>query len=110
MEFFNEAKVVQFKSHLDNYLVADDDEETVHQSGNSGASKKARWTVEFVEGNLHVIRLKGCNGKYFTTADVPFLLGINGKKVLQIVPATKQDISVEWEPIKERYKVKLRTK
>ncbi|KAL2503046.1 Actin cross-linking protein [Forsythia ovata] len=110
MEFFNEAKVVQFKNHLNKYLVADEDEETVRQSGNGGASKKARWTVELVEGNPHVIRLKGCHGKYLTAADVLFLLGITGKKVLQTVPATKKDISVEWEPIKERYKVKLRTK
>ncbi|KAL2483290.1 Actin cross-linking protein [Forsythia ovata] len=110
MEFFNEAKVVQFKSHLDKYLVADDDEEIVRQSGKNSASKKVRRTVELVEGNPHVTRLKGCHGKYLTAADVPFLFGITGKKVLQVVPATKTNILVEWEPIKERYKVKLRTK
>ncbi|KAL2532137.1 Actin cross-linking protein [Abeliophyllum distichum] len=110
MEFFNKAKAVRLKSHLDKYLVADDDEETVRQSRNGGASKKARWTVELVEGNPHIIRLKGCHGKYLTAADVPFLLGMTGMKVLQTVPATKKDISVEWEPIKEGYKVKLRTK
>ncbi|XP_022893471.1 uncharacterized protein LOC111407967, partial [Olea europaea var. sylvestris] len=110
MEFFNKAKAVRLKSHLDKYLVADDDEQTVRQSRNSGASKKARWTVELVEGNPHVIRLKGCNGKYLTATDEAFLLGVTGKKVLQTVPVTMKDNSVEWEPIKEGYKVKLRTK
>ncbi|KAI3462962.1 hypothetical protein Pfo_019625 [Paulownia fortunei] len=109
MEFFNKAKTVRLKGHLDKYLVADDDEKTVRQSRN-GSSRKARWVVELVEGNPHAIRLKGCHGSYLTASDEPFLLGMTGKKVLQTIPDTKKDVSVEWEPIKEGYKVKLRTK
>ncbi|KAK4426180.1 hypothetical protein Salat_1386500 [Sesamum alatum] len=109
MEFFNNAKSVRLKSHLDKYLVADDDEQTVRQSRN-GASRKARWAVELVDGNPHVIRLKGCHGRYLTASDEAFLLGMTGKKVLQTIPDTKKDVSIEWEPIKEGYRVKLRAK
>ncbi|KAL0461654.1 UNVERIFIED_CONTAM: hypothetical protein Slati_0053000 [Sesamum latifolium] len=110
MEFFNNAKSVRLKSHLGKYLVADDDEQTVRQSRNGGASRKARWAVELVDGNPHVIRLKGCHGRYLTASDEAFLLGMTGKKVLQTVPDMKKDGSIEWEPIKEGYRVKLRTK
>ncbi|XP_059670261.1 uncharacterized protein LOC132315863 [Cornus florida] len=109
MEFFNKAKAVRLRSHLDKYLVADEDEETVRQSRNS-STHKARWTVEMVEGKSHVIRLKSCNGKYLTALDEDFLLGWTGKKVLQTIPATMKDGSIEWEPIKEGSLVKLRTK
>ncbi|PIN03398.1 hypothetical protein CDL12_24083 [Handroanthus impetiginosus] len=109
MEFFNNDKAVRLKSHLDKYLVADDDEQTVRQSRN-GESKKARWTVELVDGNPHVIRLKSCHGRYLTASDEHFLLGMTGKKVIQTVSDEKKDVSIEWEPIKDGYKVKLRTK
>ncbi|CAK9180386.1 unnamed protein product [Ilex paraguariensis] len=109
MEFFNKAKSVRLRSHLGKYLVADDDEETVRQSSN-GSSRKARWTVEFVEGNSHVIRLKSFHGKYLTASDEPFLLGMTGKKVVQTIPTTMKDNSIEWEPIKEGFEVKLRAK
>ncbi|KAH6804982.1 Actin cross-linking protein [Perilla frutescens var. frutescens] len=109
MEFFNNAKAVRLKSHLDKYLVADDDQETVRQS-HDGASRKARWSVELVTSNPHVIRLKSCHGGYLTASEEPFLLGMTGKKVLQAVASLKRDGAVEWEPIKEGYRVKLRTK
>ncbi|KAL6497504.1 hypothetical protein OROHE_027133 [Orobanche hederae] len=109
MEFFNKAKTVRLKSHLDKYLVADDDELAVRQS-RSGSSRKARWLVEPVEHNPHVIRLKGCHGRYLTASDEAFLLGMTGKRVLQAFPDTEKDVSIEWEPIKEGYKVKLRTR
>ncbi|KAL8545884.1 hypothetical protein ACS0TY_005850 [Phlomoides rotata] len=35
---------------------------------------------------------------------------MTGKKVLQCFPDSKRDASIEWEPIKEGYRVKLRTK
>ncbi|GFP90350.1 hypothetical protein PHJA_001178900 [Phtheirospermum japonicum] len=107
MEFFNKATSVRIKSHLDKYLFADDDEQTVRQSRN-GSSKKARWLVELVDHNPHVIRLKSCHGRYLTASDEPFLL--TGKKVLQTIPDTKKDVSIEWEPIKEGYRVRLRTR
>ncbi|KAF8408038.1 hypothetical protein HHK36_007178 [Tetracentron sinense] len=109
MEFFNKAKAVRFRSHLNKYLVADEDEETVRQSRN-GSSRKARWTVEFVEGNSHLVRFKSIHGLYLTASDVPFLLGMTGKRVLQTMPPAKSDSSIEWEPIRDGVKVKLRTR
>ncbi|XP_060192471.1 uncharacterized protein LOC132621979 [Lycium barbarum] len=109
MEFFNKAKVVRLKGHLGKYIVANDDEQTVRQSRN-GSSKKARWIVELVQGNPHVIRLKSCHNKYLSASDDAFLLGMTGKKVLQALAATATDGSIEWEPIKEGYQVKLRTR
>ncbi|GFZ19151.1 actin cross-linking protein, putative [Actinidia rufa] len=109
MEFFNKAKTVRLRSHLDKYLIADDDEETVKQSRN-GSSRKARWEVELVAGKSHVVRLRSCHGLYLAAADEPFLLGMTGKKVRQVVPATKADVSVEWEPIKDGIFVKMRGK
>uniref|UniRef100_A0A5B6YXP3 Actin cross-linking n=2 Tax=Davidia involucrata TaxID=16924 RepID=A0A5B6YXP3_DAVIN len=109
MEFFNKAKAVRLRSHLGKYLVADDDQQTVRQSRN-GSTRKARWTVEFVQGRNHVVRFKSCHGRYLTASDEPFLLGMTGKKVLQTTPPAMKDNSVEWEPIKEGFHVKLRTK
>ncbi|XP_074324908.1 uncharacterized protein LOC141661801 isoform X1 [Apium graveolens] len=107
MEFFNQAKAVKLRSHLDKFLTANPDEETVRQSRN-GLSHKACWTVELVEGKSHVIRLKSCFGWYLTASDEPFLLGMTGKKVVQ---ADTREASEEWEPIKEgNSHVKLRSK
>ncbi|KAK9277622.1 hypothetical protein L1049_007168 [Liquidambar formosana] len=108
MDLFNKAKAVKLRSHLDKYLVAGDDQESVRQSRN-GSTRKARWLVEFVEGNSHVIRLKSCHGRYLTASDVPFLLGMTGKKVLQTVPETKSDPRIEWEPIRDGFQVRLRS-
>ncbi|XP_047941857.1 uncharacterized protein LOC125188839 isoform X2 [Salvia hispanica] len=107
MEFFNHGKAVRLKSHLDKYLVADDDQETVRQSRREGASRRARWHVELVEGNAHVIRLKSHDGLYLTASDEAYLLGMTGKKVVLQASA---NASVEWEPIREGYSVKLRAK
>lgn len=109
MEFFNRAKVIRLKGHLGKYLVADDDEQTVRQSRN-GSSKKARWTVEMVADNPHLIRLKSCHERYLSASNDAFLLGMTGKRVLQTLPNSVTDGSIEWEPIKEGYQVKLRTK
>lgn len=110
MEFFNKAKVIRLRSHLNKFLVADDDEHTVRQSRN-GSTVRARWTVEMVEGKSHIIRLKSCSsGKYLTPSNEPFLTGMTGKKVVQDVMANKRDTSVEWEPITEGGLVKLRAK
>ncbi|KAM7506685.1 hypothetical protein LguiA_017138 [Lonicera macranthoides] len=108
MEFFNKANVVKLRSHLDKYLLANEDEETVRQSRNG--TREARWTVEFIEGKSHVILLKSCHGSYLTASDEPFLLGMTGKKVVQTFPGKRMDNSVEWEPIKEGELVKLRSK
>ncbi|XP_071692369.1 uncharacterized protein [Rutidosis leptorrhynchoides] len=108
MEFFNKAKVVRLRSHLNKFLVADDDQQTVRQSRN-GSSVRARWAVEMVQGKNHVIRLKSCSsGKYLTPSSEAFLTGMTGKKVVQDIQANKRDTSIEWEPIKEGELVKLR--
>ncbi|XP_060214488.1 uncharacterized protein LOC132641490 isoform X1 [Lycium barbarum] len=108
MEYFYKAKAVRLKSHLDKYLVADDDQENIRQSGN-GKSRKARWLVELVDdGNSHFIRLKTTSGKYLTASDEPFLLGMTGKKVLQTLPEKIEDVRIKWEPIRDGFQVKLK--
>lgn len=108
MELFHKAKAVRLQSHHEKYLTAEEDEESVTQDRN-GASKNAKWTVEFVEKAENVIRLKSCYGKYLTASNQPFLLGMTGRKVLQTLP-NRLDSSVEWEPIREGQQVKLRTR
>lgn len=107
MELFQRAKSVRLRSHHDKYLLADEDEEHVCQERN-GSTRRARWTVEFVEGHP-VIRLNSCFGKYLTASNEPFLLGMTGSKVLQTVPR-RLDSSVEWEPIRDGMQVKLKTR
>lgn len=107
MELFQKAQSVRLRSHHDKYLLAEDDHESVCQDRN-GTCKHAKWTVEFVEG-ANVIRLKSCFGKYLTASNVPFLLGMTGKKVLQTMPR-RLDSSVEWEPIREGFQVRLKTR
>ncbi|GLU03004.1 hypothetical protein SLE2022_202270 [Rubroshorea leprosula] len=108
MDFFHNAKVVRLRSHHSKYLLADEDEESVTQDRN-GSSKNARWTVEFVSGSQSIIRLKSCYGKYLTASNQPFLLGMTGRKVLQTLPH-RLDSSLEWEPVRDGSKVKLKTR
>ncbi|KAJ4961090.1 hypothetical protein NE237_021000 [Protea cynaroides] len=107
MEIFQNAKAVRLRSHHEKYLLADDDEEAVSQERN-GSSKRAKWIVEYVEG-ANVIRLKSCYGKYLTATNIPFLLGMTGRKVLQTLPR-RLDSSVEWEPIREGIQIRLKTR
>ncbi|GKV22747.1 hypothetical protein SLEP1_g32580 [Rubroshorea leprosula] len=109
MEFFTGVKAVRLRSHLDKYLVADDNKETVRQSRN-GSAQKGRWFVELVEDETHVIRLKSCHGKYLAASDQEFLLGITGKKkVLQTVPEKLADRNILWEPIRDGFQVKFKS-
>lgn len=114
MEFFNKSKAVRLKSHLDKYLIADDDKETVRQSRINASSRRTQWTIELVEGKSHVVRLKSCYGKYLTASDEPFLLGVTGKKVLQKIPTSNKnednDSAIEWEPRKDGFQVRLRAR
>ncbi|XP_070043917.1 uncharacterized protein [Nicotiana tomentosiformis] len=108
MELFYKAKAVRLRSHLDKYLVADDDQQNIRQSRN-GSSRKARWLIELVDaGNSRFIRLKTTSGKYLTASDEPFLLGMTGKKVLQTLPENMEDAKIEWEPLRYGFQVKLR--
>ncbi|XP_056852498.1 uncharacterized protein LOC130504872 [Raphanus sativus] len=108
MEFFQKAKTIRIRnSHNNKYLSADDNEETVTQNRN-GSTKNSSWTVEPVRDSYNVIRLKSCYGKYLTASNERFLLGATGKKVSQLNPSPL-DSSVEWEPVREGSKIKLRT-
>ncbi|KAE9613445.1 hypothetical protein Lal_00016206 [Lupinus albus] len=107
MDFFHHAKTVRLRGHHVKYLIAEEDEESVTQNRN-GSSKNARWTLEYVPHNNNIIRLKSCYGKYLTASNYPFLLGMTGHKVLQTLPHIP-DSSLEWEPIKDGARVKLRT-
>ncbi|KAF2299564.1 hypothetical protein GH714_038167 [Hevea brasiliensis] len=99
---------VKLRSHLDKYMIADDDGETVRQSKN-GSSRKARWLVELVEGRTDAVRLKTCDGRYLTASDLPFLLGMTGKRVIQTLPEKITDLNLEWEPIRDGFQVKLKS-
>lgn len=115
MEFFNKSNLVRLRSHLDKYLLAEDDlHKTVRQSRNE-SSRKVIWTVELVEGNCHLIRLKSSSGQYLTATEEAFLLGMTGKKVFQTSPSPGKVMAhsnplTEWEPIRDGFQVKLRTK
>lgn len=108
MELLSEAKAVKIRSHIDKYLIADDDQETVRQSRN-GSLKRAIWTVEIVGSKNNVIRLKSCYGKYLTASDQPFLLGMTGKKVVQSLPENKFDLKFDWEAIRDGFQLRLKT-
>ncbi|XP_047309725.1 uncharacterized protein LOC124913158 [Impatiens glandulifera] len=108
INLFENAKAVRLLSHHGKYLHADEDQESITQD-RDGSSKTARWTVEFVPGADKVIRLRSYNNKYLTASNIPFLRGLSGRKVVLTVPH-RLDSSVEWEPIHEGNKVKLRTR
>ena len=102
--------MVRLRSQHNKFLTASDNEEGVKQTRH-GSSKAARWMVEMVEGKPNLIRLKSCQTwKYLCASDEHFLLGMTGKKVLQISPRVRSDPSVEWEPLKEGSWVKLTTR
>ncbi|OVA09098.1 Protein of unknown function DUF569 [Macleaya cordata] len=108
MEFFTKAAAVRLRSHLDKYLIADENEESVRQS-RKGSSPRVKWIVEIVDGKNNLIRLKSCYGKYLTATDTPFLLGMTGKKILQTHQSIKKfDSSTEWEPIRDGFQVRLK--
>ncbi|XP_059316304.1 uncharacterized protein LOC132067172 [Lycium ferocissimum] len=109
MELFYDAKAVRFRSHLNKYLVADDDQRTIRQSRN-GLSRNARWLVEVADPeNRHLIRLRSSSGMYLTASDEPFLLSMKGeKKILQTSPENMEDVRIVWEPLRYGFQVKLR--
>ena len=107
MDLFRNAKTVRLRSHHEKYLTANADGESVSQSRN-GASKEARWTVEKSE-NGRTIRLKSVHNRYLTASNEPFLLGMTGCKVTQTVPAHSHDSSLEWEPVRDGFQVRLKT-
>ncbi|XP_076922200.1 uncharacterized protein LOC143583910 [Bidens hawaiensis] len=108
MEYFRRAKSVRLRSYHHKYLLADDDLEHVSQDRQS-TLQNARWTVEFNHDYDNVIRLKSCFGRYLTASEDHPLLGATGQKVIQTLP-TRIDSSVDWEPVLEGSKVRLKTR
>uniref|UniRef100_A0A0E0KKB2 Uncharacterized protein n=1 Tax=Oryza punctata TaxID=4537 RepID=A0A0E0KKB2_ORYPU len=114
MELFARAQVVRLKSHHDKFLYADEDEVHVTQDRN-GAATNARWTVERVPHSPGVVRLRSRYGRYLSASNEPFLLGMTGRKVLQAAPPAggggrSTDSSLEWEPVKDGFQAKLKTR
>ncbi|KAJ4760538.1 actin cross-linking protein (DUF569) [Rhynchospora pubera] len=112
MELFQRAKAVRLKSRHDKYLFADEDETHVIQDRN-GASPNARWHVEAVYhggAEPHGLRFKSRYGRYLTASNEPFLMGVTGRKVLQTTVSGKADSSVEWEPVRDGFQVRLKTR
>ncbi|XP_071692947.1 uncharacterized protein [Rutidosis leptorrhynchoides] len=107
MEFFEKAVAVKLKSHLDKYLIAGDDYQTVYQSRTARSTRPARWLIEHVDN--HVIRLKSCYGRYLTACSTPVLLGTAGNKIIQSVTENTRDLSIEWQPIRDGFQFKLKS-
>ncbi|CAN0925801.1 hypothetical protein LINGRAHAP2_LOCUS34963 [Linum grandiflorum] len=109
MEFFTKTKAVKLRSHLDKYLLADDDRLTVRQTRNFASSRHATWFVEFLPHKHDVVRLRSCFGTYLTASDSPFLLGVTGRKVTQTSPdgGEKSDALLEWRPVRDGFQVRL---
>ncbi|KAI5063194.1 hypothetical protein GOP47_0021741 [Adiantum capillus-veneris] len=108
MDFFKKSNAVRLRSRHGKYLFADDDECAVSQS-REGSKRNVVWTVEIEDDDPSVIKLKSCYNCYLTATNVPFLLGWTGKKVLQM-KLVDSESSVIWEPIRDGYSVKLRTR
>nr|XP_051177677.1 uncharacterized protein LOC127292342 isoform X1 [Lolium perenne] len=109
MELFTHAKAVRLKSRHDKFLYADEDELRVTQD-RKGSSPNARWTVETVPHAPGAIRLRSRYGRYLAASSEPFLL--KGHKVVQAAPspAGRPDASVEWEPVREGFHVRFKSR
>jgi hypothetical protein len=108
MELFKKSKTVRLKSHHGKFLCADDDESTVSQTRDT-SKPNVLWTVELDPYDPTILKLKSCFGNYLTATNVPFLLGMTGKKVLQL-KLIDPDSAVTWVPIKEDFSVKLKSR
>lgn len=112
MEFFNIAKKVRLRSHLNKYLYAYEDEESVILiPRQKGSYQNACWTVEFNDDNK--ISLKSCYGRYLAASyrTCCGLMGmITGLNVVHTEAEVVCSSWVEWEPIREGHLVKLKTR
>ncbi|KAK1347234.1 DUF569 domain-containing protein [Heracleum sosnowskyi] len=107
MDLFERAKTIRLRTVTDKFLVAYDDEETVSQHRN-GLSKSSTWTVEIITGGKYV-RFKSCYGTYLTASDNLFP-GMLGNKVVQSVPKSIDMSMTDWEPVRDGFQVRLRTR
>ncbi|CAL5325150.1 unnamed protein product [Camellia sinensis] len=108
MELFQKAISVKL-SHNDKYLVAEDDQESVCQDRDGSSKINSIWVVELADGG-DFLRFKSCHGKYLTASNVPFLPGSSGRKVLQTIPKKHDCSSIEWEPIRDGFSVRFKTR
>ncbi|XAR51783.1 hypothetical protein NMG60_11006517 [Bertholletia excelsa] len=106
MELFHKAITVKL-SYRDKFLTAQEDMESVCID-RDGSSRNAVWGVEFADGD-QCLRLRSCYGKYLTASSSPFLPGTTAKKVVQSLPI-KTDAGIEWEPIRDGFSVRLKTR
>ncbi|KAL9226267.1 hypothetical protein vseg_002099 [Gypsophila vaccaria] len=107
MDLLTKTRAVKLRSHLDKFLVGDADRETVRQSRN-GSSNRAIWVVEPSLQNPDAVKLKNLySGLYLTASDTPFLLGMTGRRVMQL--SVFDPTRVEWEPISDGFQVKFRS-
>ncbi|KAL1823690.1 hypothetical protein ACET3Z_010468 [Daucus carota] len=108
MDLFEKAKTVRLRTITDKFLVAEDDEETVFQS-REDYSKNSIWKVERIRGRY--VRFKSCHGTYLTASAQLFVPGIIGKKVVhQSIPETADDVWIDWEPVRDGFQVRLRSR
>ncbi|RZR96306.1 hypothetical protein BHM03_00025297 [Ensete ventricosum] len=108
MELFDRAKAVRLRGRHGKYLMAGEDEEHVIQS-RQGSHHAACWGVEFVDGD-RTLRLRSCYGRFLAATSEHFLLGATGKKVIQAPAAgSRHDSSLEWEPVRDGFQVKLKS-
>ncbi|ONM22234.1 Actin cross-linking protein [Zea mays] len=84
MELFARAKVVRLRSHHDKFLYADEDEVRVTQD-RDGSSANARWTVEAAPHSAGAVCPRSRYGRYLTASGEPFLLGMTGRKDIEVV-------------------------
>ncbi|XP_058193348.1 uncharacterized protein LOC131310381 isoform X1 [Rhododendron vialii] len=97
-DLYPNGMVVRLRSKNNKYLFAGEDKISVTLV-ESDSSENVRWTVEFSYESDDIFRLKSCYGRYLTPSNQPFLLGLTGRKVLQM--ASRLDSSVEWELVEE---------
>ncbi|KAG2320896.1 hypothetical protein Bca52824_014109 [Brassica carinata] len=110
MELFTNGNTVKLRSHLDKFLVAENDQKHIRQSRKGGYTRLSVWTVETVVGKPNLIRLKSCHGTYLTASSKPLLLGMNGEKVTQTQSSDNpMDMQTHWEPEGDGVSVKLKS-
>ncbi|KAD6454723.1 hypothetical protein E3N88_09429 [Mikania micrantha] len=106
MDLFKKAKTIRLRSVKDKYMIGDDDEQSVSLD-RDGSTEKAEWEV-FPTGENY-IRFKSCHGKYLMASNTPFLQGVKGKKIIQTELKPDLDGSVNWEPLRDGFQVRLKT-
>lgn len=111
------SKALKLRSHLDKYLIANDDNRSVCVKRNC-ITRRSTWIVEPTpneEGGT--VRLKSyASGLYLAASGSPSPLGMTGKRVVQSPLYEDEDededkgLIFEWEPIREGFQIKLKAR